>query len=185
VDLVGQALEAADVGVVAEDDLGRLHQFLEQGGDQGAALFHREGLDLQDEGVAELVDHDAGKAVGFGPDQAADVLGEALWKNAGTAGEGGLEGGAQVGLIQLDAVPAQAAENDLRAAVVEAGADEAPGTIAAFHHFAIKLGRDQGFDLVGKDPGMPLEDAGLGVGLEFEGGNRHASTQGWGCAHLK
>ena len=178
VHLDGQALELANVCVVAKNDLGRLRQLREQVADDGRALFHGERLDLRHECVAELVHHHAGQVIGLGPDQPLEI------PQPGPSRESPAQCAAYVVRVKRLTLAAQPPPDDLRLAVVDAGAEAPVGPVAAFDHLAIVLGGQQGLAFVGEHPGVAVERAGFDVGLELQGG-RHARDSSGLCRHFE
>ena len=166
-----QPLQAADGRVVADNDLGRLHDLVEQRQQQADPLLHRQGLRLQHERVAELVDHDPGKIIGFRPYQAPEI-------GRRPCGRGAChrlspthrldQRRAQEGFIQLHAPATQPPPDDLRPAVRDPGAQQPPASIAALDHLAVSLGRRKRLQLVSEHPGMPPERPRVGVGFELK-----------------
>jgi len=159
----------ADGGVVAEDDGGGLESFAESLDEEVAALVHGEREGLQDEVVEVAVDDDAGQAVGFAPDEAAE---------AGIDGEALAEGGGLVEAAEEElaveglAAAGEAAGDDLGGGVVDGGAEEAVPSVLERDDFA-GLGVSEGLeDFAGVDPLVAVKDAGAGFDDESGHGRK-------------
>jgi hypothetical protein len=64
----GQTLESTNRCVVPENYLCRFQDVCQRIANQRGAFFHRDGLDLNDQYVAKLIDDYAGQIIRFAPD---------------------------------------------------------------------------------------------------------------------
>ena len=194
----GEAFEFAGAHVAAfEDDAGG-ENLLERGNDEGFALVHAEGGDLDDEDVFVLVDDEAAEGVALGVDDAEGGGGGHV---LAAHGEGGADAALEEGFVEVDAVDGEEADVDLGPGVEDAGAKEALAVVFDLDEFAVGDGLGETEDFAVIDPGVTGKDAVGFTGFEqhcgqcfhsnrqaaiFAGGGRggklimRASGGGWG-----
>jgi hypothetical protein len=156
--LPGQPLQASDRGIVAENDLGRMEQLIQQCEQRPDPLFHRQRLRLHDQRVAKLIHDDTRQVIRFRPHQAANRQGgdfrsrqrserrgretpPHLMAGFPTSCQRPRQRRPQPGFIQHNPFAAQPPPNDLRPAVADARPQKTPARIAAFDDFAVGFRR--------------------------------------------
>jgi hypothetical protein len=162
-DLARQALKTTQRAVVAINDLHGRHHGLQRRFQGGASPLHGQGLDLHDQRVPKLVDHQARKIVRLGPHQPAHRAPVRTQRIATRLRPS--QRTDKITFIQGDALPGNPAPHNLRAGIIDSTAQEATGAVAALHDLSVKRRRQDSLNLVDEHPRVPLEHPGTGVRL--------------------
>lgn len=156
----------ADGAFVALDDAAWLEDVVEGLDDEVLAEIHGEGEGLDDEEVAVAVDDEAGEAVGFAPDDAAEIEVDA----GGFAdGDGALDAAGEEVEVEILASVGEEAGGDLGLGIVDGTAEGLAADVLKMDDIAGLGIAEALLDFSGVDPEVAVEEA--GAGLDGEGGH--------------
>ena len=153
------AFGLAERGIVTQDDGGGGEQRDEGLADDVAAQVHGQGQRLDAEVGAVAIDDEAGQAVAFAPDEAAEEFIEAA---AAAMLDGLADAAGEEIQVEVLAAAGEAAGDDLGVRVIDRGAERAVAKILEGDHVA-GLGVAESFlDLGGVNPLVAVENTGAG-----------------------
>jgi len=139
--LQGQALQPADGGVVAVDDSdGRSRSC--SASSIRAVRFSIASVWICTPAFRRTGRQPPGQIIGLGPDQPRTwPMPDHRRRRSGARAPA--EARTEEGAVERDPFATESSEDNLRAAVVDASAQEAAATVAAFHGFAVITGRSK------------------------------------------
>ena len=163
-----EPFEFTEGGAVAEDDGVGVVELLQGVGDEWQMAVHAGGVALDDHGVGEAVDDEAGQSVGFAVDESPGV-GDGGVVDGGAHGVCFAEPALEEGGVGFFVAGGDEPDGDEGVGIEYPGADEVAVVGVEFDGVAGGEVAGYGFEFVAEYPEVSFADAVVFFGLEVEG----------------